>query len=284
MKHSILKKIIDWAKGEKSIRALIMNGSLTSKGPTDELSDYDIGIFSDDIDKYSNSEEWIDLMEEVWVCEPCQINRDKKNYQTRLVIYKDGLQVDYAIFDLDYLECLKSKEDLPVEYNIGYEVLLDKDGRTKDLKAPTYEYPYFPKPTQDDFDLATKVFFFEAFKEAKALVREDLWHAKIRDWSMKKRLLKVIQWNEKAKHGFNYDTNCFAKRMKTWVTPKTWDLAHKVFARFDEEDTWACLINTIELFRELAKETTKLLNLNYLDAVDENISQYILKLREERAK
>ena len=114
-----------------------------------------------------------------------------------------------------------------VEYNLGYEILLDKDGLTSNLQPATYEYPHTQKPTQEEFDLVLKVFFFEAFKEAKSLMREDLWHVKIRDWSVKKRLLKMIEWHEKAKHCWNYDTNCDAKRMAFWVSPEIWK---KVFA------------------------------------------------------
>ena len=280
----ILNKITNWARKEDSIKVVMLTGSLAGKGPKDDLSDYDIAIFTDDIEKYANDDTWIHEIENVWVVEPCVMYKNNKDYPTRLVIYRDGLQVDYAFFDLDHLNDLKNAKTLPVEYNLGYKILLDKGDFTKGLQEPTYEYPFTKKPSQEEFDLLVKVFFFEAFKEAKALVRKDLWHAKIRDWSIKKRLLKMIEWHEKCKHGFDYDTNCDAKRMKSWVDPEIWRALHDVFSNFDAADSWKKFIKTVELFSKLAQEVADSLGLKYTRDVDENISGYIKKLRGHHVK
>ena len=280
----ILNKIIAWAEKEDHIRVVMLTGSLAGKGPKDELSDYDIALFTTDIEKYAGDDSWIHGIEKVWVYEPCVLRKGDKEYSTRLVVYKDGLQVDYAIFDLGHLNDLKQAKMLPVEYNLGYEILLDKDDLTKDLQPATYEYPYSQKPTQEELDSVLKVFFFEAFKEAKALVREDLWYAKIRDWSIKKRLLKMIEWHEKVKHGWNYDTNCDAKRMNTWVSPEAWKKAHETFAHFDAVDSWEKLMNTLELFRKLSAEAAGGLGLEYPHEMAKNICDYITKLRKKRIK
>lgn len=273
-----LEKIIAWAEKEEAIKVLLLTGSLAGKGPKDELSDYDVAIFTSDIEKYVNDDSWIHGIEKVWVYEPCSFYKNNKEYQTRLVVYKDGLQVDYALFDLEYLEHLKSLDELPVDYNLGYKVLLDKDGLTKNLKAPTYAYPHAQKPSQKEFDLTMSVFFFEAFKEAKALVRNDLWHAKIRDWSIKKRLLRMIEWHEKIKHGWNYDTNCDAKRMQSWINPDTWNTVHQTFAHFDQADSWDKLLKTLETFSKLSVEVADALGLEYPHDTVKNITDYIIKL------
>jgi len=186
MNQKVIDKIVNWVKKQEPIKALILNGSLAQKGDRiDELSDYDIAIFTTNIRKYADDDAWIYEIGDVIVYEPCQLYKNKKEYPTRLVIYKDGLQVDFSLWDLDYLNYLIQQEQLPVDYNLGYKVLLDKDGLTKKLKQPTYEYPYTKEPTKEKFELAIRIFFFEAFKEAKALVRNDLWHSKIRDWTKK---------------------------------------------------------------------------------------------------
>ena len=156
MNKEIIDKIIVWAEKEDAIKVVMLTGSMAGKGPsvfakatpdtTDEFSDYDIAIFTTDIEKYANDDSWIRGIEKVWVYEPCVLCKNNKEYPTRLVIYKDGLQVDFALFDLEHLEDLQQAKTLPVEYNLGYEILLDKDGLTNDLQAPTYEYPYTKKP------------------------------------------------------------------------------------------------------------------------------------------
>jgi len=181
MNQKIIKTIIDWAKKEDPIRAVILTGSLAGKGSTlrdesidspqgdrvDELSDYDIAIFTTDIKKYADDDSWLHTIETVLVYEPCKRYKNNKEYPTRLVIYKDALQVDFSLFDLDYLKYLTEQEVLPVEYNLGYKILLDKDDLTKNLKPPTYEYPYTQKPSKEEFELAIQIFFLRRSKKQK---------------------------------------------------------------------------------------------------------------------
>jgi aminoglycoside 6-adenylyltransferase len=279
MRKEILGKIVDWAKKEDEIKALILIGSLAGKGSIDELSDFDISVFTTNPEKYAKDDSWFHNFEKVWVCEPCELSRINKTYQTRLVIFKDGLQVDFALFDLDVLKDLTGRDELPVDYSLGYKVLLDKDGLTKNLKSPTFKCPAIPKPSQKEFELAIRIFFFEAFKQAKALVRNDLGHAKIRDWITKKYLLKMIEWNEKAKHGWDYNVGCAGKRMQSWVDKKTWIELHKTFAHFDAQDSWEALMATINIFSKIAKQTAKLFDYEYLEDVDQNITMFIKKLK-----
>lgn len=263
--EKVINKIIAWAQQEEPIRVLLLTGSLAGKGPTDELSDYDIAVFTNDIQKYLNNDAWMEMVGNVLVYEPCEHQKNGKIYPTRLIIYQDGLQVDFAFFDLAYLQQLKQQALLPVEYNLGYKVLLDKDDLSKDLPLPTYSYPYTQRPSQASFDLVTRIFFFEAFKEAKALVRRDLWHAKIRDWSTKKRLLCMIEWHTKAINGWNYDANVDAKRMQSWVDPVIWQKVHDVFSSFDAQASWKALFATLDLFDKLATETANKMGYTYLN-------------------
>lgn len=194
MKSIMIDTIIAWAQQEVQIRALLLTGSLAGKGPIDDLSDYDIAVFTTDIKKYADDTAWFQAFGTVAVYEPCELQQNNTTYPTRLVIYQDGTQVDFALFDMECLHKLTELDILPVEYNLGYQVLLDKDGITKKLKPATYAYPTTTPPTQEEFEDAIRVFFFEAFKEGKSLVRNDLWHAKIRDWTTKEYLLTMIEW------------------------------------------------------------------------------------------
>ena len=67
MNHSILNKIVNWAKNESEIRTLILEGSRASNSPTDELSDYDLNVFVVDPDKYTSDNSWINNFDQVLV-------------------------------------------------------------------------------------------------------------------------------------------------------------------------------------------------------------------------
>ena len=45
-----LDKIVAWAEKEDPIKVLMLTGSLAGRGPRDELSDYDIAVFTNNID------------------------------------------------------------------------------------------------------------------------------------------------------------------------------------------------------------------------------------------
>jgi aminoglycoside 6-adenylyltransferase len=207
-----------------------------------------------------------------------QIN-DKYVY-TRLVIYKDGHKVDFVLYSVDMLRELASQEKLPLEYNLGYKVLLDKDGLTKTMKPLADKCYEIPKTTQQEFENTIKSFFFESWHVAVYLKRDDLWHARFRDWSTKEYLLKMIEWHEKAKHGFDYNVSYLGKRMKDWVDADTWKSLQKTFGRFDAKDSFDALLATTDLFRCLATQTAKALNYKYLDELDKNITGFIKKIQQ----
>lgn len=55
-----LKKIIQWAKENNDVRAVLLTSSLASSiAPVDEFSDLDIELVFDDIDPYQFANKWV---------------------------------------------------------------------------------------------------------------------------------------------------------------------------------------------------------------------------------
>jgi aminoglycoside 6-adenylyltransferase len=61
-----------------------------------------------------------------WPFKPSSTGFKDGNWITRLILFKDGLRIDFQITDQ-----LKIKEDA---YANGYRILIDKDGITENLK------------------------------------------------------------------------------------------------------------------------------------------------------
>lgn len=279
MNKEILNRIIDWAKKEKDIRTLILIGSLAGKGKVDKLSDFDISVFARSSKKYVNSSKWMSKIGNVWVYEPEKVYIKNKQYPTRLIIFENGIKADFAFYSLKVLKDLAKLKRLPLDYDLGYEILLDKDGLAKSLSRPTYRCPTSEKPTQQDFTYVVNVFFFEVYHVAKHLYRNDLWHAKFRDWATKEFLLQIIEWHEKSKHGWDYDTYDLGKGMQSWTSPSIWKTLHQIFGHFDSKDSWKALLVTINLFSKVAKSTAKKLGYKYPSEVDRNMTAFIKKLQ-----
>ncbi len=279
----MLNKIIAWAQKENAVRATVLTGSRAHNSATDFLADYDVTLFVTDASAYLSDSSWIHALDKVWVeiadkiCVPGQ-----KEYHTRLVIFEGGIKVDFAFFTTDVLKNFEAQGDLISRFARAYTVLLDKDGSTKVLDASKIKAPTVAKPSPQEFETVVKEFFFEAYHVAKYLHRNDLWLVKFRDWATKEFLLRMLEWHAKVQHGWNYDTLYQGKHMQSWCDKETWMALTNCFARFDTEDSWKALIATIELFGCIGKQTAKSLGYQYPTDVDENITGFVLRIRQGR--
>ena len=96
-------------------------------------------------------------------------------------------------------------------------MLLDKDGIATKLASaiPIATSP----PTQDEFLECIHWFHAAAIMGAKCIVRDEPRQAKVRDWDLKQQLLRMIEWDHKARYGWAYDTWSRGKRLKEWMDP-----------------------------------------------------------------
>lgn len=272
-----LDKIIEWAKEDKNIRGLLVEGSV-AQGSADELSDIDISIFSKDVESLVQNDSWIYKVANVWIYSSDKYDFNSSVIHTRLVIYEGGVKVDYSLWNISLIDKLISSNDSE-KFTIGYKVLLDKDELLKNLPQPSSKYKVPSKPTEEEFIFNIKEFWFEAYHVAKYLKREDLWMAKSRDCATKELLLKMMEWHTLAKNNWNTDVKWIGKNIKQWVEPEAYNRLNNIFGHLDSEDSWKALIATIDLFRNLSKDTAQLLNYSYPEGVDKNLTDFMLGLK-----
>ncbi len=277
-KVEFLQKIISWAENNESVRMVIQTGSHVREDNTaDELSDFDIELFFNDLNKFSSSLDWIKEIEEIWMVLPLE-NTGVGN-PTRLVIFNNGIKVDFTLNSMqDFDKLLEVQKDSEL-FNRGYKILVDKDNLGFRLaKTPFKNLPIKP-PSQKEFTALVEEFFFEAYHVAKYLKREDLWAVKFRDWTTKELFLRMLEWYEKSIHGWDYDTWHLGIRMKKWVEKDIYEEIKTIFAHFDKEGSWKTLEASMGLFRKVSKETASNLSYLYPEEVDNNLSEYINSLK-----
>ncbi|MEX1012707.1 MAG: aminoglycoside 6-adenylyltransferase [Waddliaceae bacterium] len=278
IENKIISNICEWVESKEDVRAAILIGSRASNELSDELADYDISLFTRGNHEEIANDTWLSYIANHWVCVHETIQWKDEVIPTRLVIFDNGIKVDFAFYRTVTLLELSQMKSLPDEYNCGYKVLIDKDKVTDQMATPSMEAFQLSQPSQDEFEAVIKEFWFEAYHVAKYLKRGDLWVAKLRDRGMKDPfLLTMIRWNESAKHGWNYATHAQGKKMESWVSKATWRELHHCFSSFEAEDSWEALDKMIGLFRDLAKETGDLLNYPYKNELDKQISECIEK-------
>jgi len=274
MNKEILEEIIEWAETEDAIRSLILVGSRAIDGEADELSDYDVSVFCTSNAPFVESDQWQSKIGGVWVCLPLTVSYNDQEYPTRLIIYEPGVKVDFAFYSTDVLKEIAQSDLLPQMYNAGYKVLLDKDGVAQKMPNATGKINRTP-PSEKEFQALIEEFWFEAYHVAKYLKRGDLWSVKFRMSWIYDLLLKIIEWNQQAKHGWNYQTYHLGKNMRTWVEPSTWEELQSCYAHFDSEDSWNALNRTLSLFIRLSRETAEVLKYGYPSDVEQHLSKFI---------
>ncbi len=273
----MIDKLLNWAKQDPNLKALVLTGS-RANDTNDGLSDYDIALLVEEDCLYLRNDRWMSSIDQVWLYIPEKIRFKEKVFKTRLVIFKEGVNVDFTFISLKFLDQAIKGGAFPKDYRI----LLDKDGIGRKLKAEPYRESRIKKPSEKTYHRLVEEFWFEVYQIAKNLKRDDLWVVKYRDAYLKHHLvLKMIEWLEAVKHDWNNKTFPIGKRMKTWVTPSIWKAAHGIFPHFDNKDSWESLFHTLTFFRDLAIETAKKFNFTYPNEIDQSISGYVTSLKEE---
>lgn len=277
-RNHIFSRIANWGNSNDVVRAIIMIGSRAQEKDCDEFSDYDFSIFTTDFTSFIKDNSWISSIGAPWTILPEKIYRDGEEFPTRLVIFEGGVKIDFSFFPMKILDKLIEGRILPVDYNIGYRVLLDKDDLTRKMPEPTPTDFLEEKPSEDEFKALVEEFWFEAYHVAKYLARGDLWSLKFRDHGIKDNLLvKMIGWNAQAKQNWRFSPNPNGKQMQSWLAEDIWNSLSVCFADFDLKSSEIAFEKTIDLFRKLALETAKILKYRYPEEVDRNISGFILQ-------
>ena len=277
----ILNRVIEWAKRNEDVRAAILEGSYAGRDKTDEFSDCDVALFLTDQEKCAADIAWLSEIGEVWLCEKnTKMTGQVSPVYYRLTVFADGTRVDFSMYSTQMLERIITTDPPPGPnwYTLGYRVLIDKDGQTTGMAAPFSRPMEYERPTEEEFHFNIEDFWHEAHNVAKYLARGDLWSVKFRDWESKRFLLQMIEWHAHSRHGWQYDTSVRGKWMSRWVDPEIWESLHGSFARFDAEDSWNALLNTVGLFRRIAPETATRLGYQYLEDVDRNMAGLILDM------
>ena len=278
--HDVLDKIIEWAKGEAAIRAVILEGSRASSSDTDEFSDYDLNIFVTDDTKYLSDSRWITTFDDVLVYQKEGLFCKNTRIPTRLVVYKESPKVDFSFWPISMLREIVDSKVLPERYRNGYKVLLDKDGITQNMPAARYDGYVIGKPTKNEVLTTLYNFWFEAYCIAKYLRRESLWYVKVlENGPIKRFLLQMILWRESSKDDWkNNKIHQEGKNLEDHIGEDIKRALVGCFSKYGKADTWRSLWKMIELFKRLLREVTAKLSIVYPEKSIAEIESFIRQL------
>ncbi len=279
----MLEKLLEWGIKENGVRALILLGSRAGHQRVDSFSDYDLSVFCDNDETYTNSESWLSQFGNVWVCVKEKVYYKEMTFPSRLVIFEGGIKVDFSFFSNSVLNEIAQSDILPEEYNHGYKILLDKDNRAAKILPPQFKAKAV-KPSELEFNETVNEFWFEAYHVGIYLKRKDLWSVKFRSWAAHSFLLRMIQWHSQSKTEWQDSPPPNGKQMSSWVDQDILHDLQGVFAHFNAEDSWKALFNTIALFKRLTVETAQALQVNNREDLSDNMMGFIIAFKDDLHK
>ena len=275
------KEVTEWARENENIRVAILTSTRANPiAPVDVLSDYDIELYVEDLQPFLEGDEWLRTFGEVLVREPYEPIIGDENDVWRLVIFKDVPRIDFHIMLSEAME-----KDIS-EYggytnDMGYEVLLDKDGLTEGAISPTYTQYWTKQPTESEYEELVHHFWWNVTYVSKYLFRDELFFAKyMLDGGLHHHYLKTaIAWYIGMKNNWESNPGAYGRWFKKQLEPDVWSDIEATFAGADLEENWNAMFKTAEIFGRLASEVGAHLGYTYPIELDRNVMEYLSEIR-----
>jgi aminoglycoside 6-adenylyltransferase len=272
----MLELILETAREDDRIRAVIMNGSrVNPEAPRDIFQDYDIVYLVTDIEPYQHNLEWIQRFGELMILQlPDEMDDPPPAGEVSfayLMQFADGNRIDLTIFPLAKLDQF-GEDSLTL-------LLLDKDGILGPFPPPS-ERSYLPTPpTPKQFADCCNEFWWVSPYVAKGLWRGEIVYAKYTFEILREELLKMLGWYVGVKTGFSSGPGKFGKHLHQRLEPELWELLQKTYSDAGTDHTWEALFAIGELFRIAAVRVAEELGFGYPSGDDERVSAHLRHVR-----
>ncbi|MCK5388167.1 MAG: aminoglycoside 6-adenylyltransferase [Candidatus Izimaplasma sp.] len=268
----VLDEILQFAKNDENIRAVVLQGSLANPiNRIDKLSDLDPLFYVKDISKLAFHDEWLDqfgviitrLYDEF-------INDNNTKSYIKMVIYEDGLKVDFGIAPLELTN--------EIDKLMFYKVIIDKDSLIKPNSVTTEEKFYPLKPTALEYQTLINNFFWDVNYISKSLYREEMYFAKFMFENLNKMIRKLLSWHLGIKHNWEVNIGLEGRYLKSLLSEDLWKKVLATFSGSDISENWKAIYAMCDLVRELGSSIASELDFTYPTEQDIRIVNYLKKI------
>jgi aminoglycoside 6-adenylyltransferase len=275
--QEMLELIVNTAKGDDRVRAVIMNGSRANPhARRDIFQDFDVVYLVTDVASFTDDHAWIDRFGELMILQmpdamgdPPPVNDGRFAY---LMQFTDGNRIDLTLFPVSNLHELR-RDSLSL-------LLLDKDGLVEPFPAPS-ESDYLPRPPNAKaFSDCCNEFWWVCTYVAKGLWREEIVYAKYMfEPVVREQLMKMLTWHVGVKTRFLRGPGGHGKYLKQYLEPALWAMLEKTYSDAGSENTWDALQVTCDLFRVAANQVAEHFGFDYPRDDDEKVSAHLKHVR-----
>ncbi len=279
--QAIIDYLTGWATADPRIRAVIWTSTRTNpEAAVDALSDYDIIFVVAALDPFLD-DRWMGDFGDVLVLYRDPVQQEAGGPQmTRVTQYESGLKIDFTVMPVARWQRWTAGPDLPADLDIGYRVLLDKDGLAAGLPPPTYT-AYIPEPPDEATYLERiETFLHEATYVGKNLWRDELYAARFSQDHMTHSMMRLmLEWRMEIDHNWSVKTGVAGKGLKKRLPPDIWDAFEATLTGAGIDDNWDALFAACALYRRLGIEVGDALGYAYPIDMDRRTIAYLEDLR-----
>jgi len=275
--REMMELIVDTARNDERIRAVIMNGSRANpNAPRDPFQDFDIVYIVTDVASFKDNTNWIKRFGEIMILQMPEDMQDPPPSHdgafSYLMQFTDGNRIDLWIYPLAKLD-ERETDSLSL-------LLLDKDGIIEPF-APASESDYLPQPpTAKAFSDCCNEFWWVCPYVAKGLWREEITYAKyMLDQVVREQLMKMLTWHIGVKTQFLLNPGKYGKYFKKYLEPELWDLLLKTYADATYGKTWEALQTMCDLFQIAALRVADHFAFDYPHGEDERVRAHLQHVR-----
>jgi aminoglycoside 6-adenylyltransferase len=268
--------ILNFAKNDESIRAVILNGSRANpNAPKDIFQDFDIACLVKDMNPYLRNAnippyfgEILILQEPENMGEPSPEDAGSYAY---LMQFMDGNRIDLSFHAPEKWKFVTSDSQSIV--------LLDKDNALGEL-PPASDVDYWArKPTNKQFQDCCNEFWWMNPYVAKGLWRGEFTYAKWMMEVVQEQLLDMLTWYFGIKTDFKKAPGKQGKYIRAYVQPDIWAELERTFSDANVENNWESLFIADSLFRRVAKVVAEQFGFQYPQQDDDNVSRFIRRIK-----
>jgi aminoglycoside 6-adenylyltransferase len=279
---NVLARLVRWAEREDAVRTLVLTSSRARADETvDALSDYDVIIGVDHMEEFLAVESWVR-----GYGEPLARWGDRDEVLGLAttfcgVVYTDRIKIDYSVWPQALVERVAEAARVPDDLDVGYRVLVDKDGATSGWRPAAYGAHIPDKPTRAAYEALVEEFWWDTTYLAKGLWRGELFFAKwVLDCSVKSGALRrMLEWRIELDNEWSVRPGSYGRGLERLLPADVWDELAATYGGVGPDDCWEALFGTTALFRRVATEVGDALGHPYPAHVDAEITAYLEEAR-----
>ncbi|MEC2450685.1 aminoglycoside 6-adenylyltransferase, partial [Bacillus cereus] len=212
----MLDVIINIAKEDERIRAVIMNGSRVNPNvKRDCFQDYDIMYVVNDIQSFTSNHNWVHRFGEIMIVqmpeEMSLVQPDEDGKFPYLMQFMDGNRIDLTLVPVELIKKFVGQDSLS-------KLLLDKDNCMEGFPPASDKDYLIKKPTEKEFLDCCNEFWWCSTNVAKGLWREELSYAKgMLEGPVRDMFIVMLEWHIGMKTDFTVNTGKFGKHFEQYI-------------------------------------------------------------------